>query len=286
MKSVIKGLVGKTAGSGAFKPVYNLAGSVGQVLADVSDYAQRQRAMGLSDDVKQHLIATRFGDLRVKHGLFKGLAYPRPIATGSAFMAKVLGSYEMELAGAFEDMLKRGHTAFVDIGCAEGYYAVGCAMLMPGAKVYAFDTEEPAQALCRDMAAANNVSDRVEVSGFCDSDTLKTLDLGARSLILSDCEGYESELFTPALIKSLAQHDFIIECHDFMDPSISAMMKEAFAETHDVEMVQSVDDFWKARTLDYPELDGLDPLIRRFVVAENRPCTMEWLVAKSRQPLA
>ncbi|MFQ3224326.1 MAG: hypothetical protein ACI8Z5_000574 [Lentimonas sp.] len=65
------------------------------------------------------------------------------------------------------------------------------------------------------MAKLNNVT--IETEGFCTDQTIETLKLGDKSLIISDCEGYESTLFTPALCTYLKGHDLLIECHDFID---------------------------------------------------------------------
>ena len=70
------------------------------------------------------------------------------------------------------------------------------AMLLPDVTVHAFDTSPIARRRCRAMAESNGVADRVRIDAFCDPDRLCALPLGSRALIMSDCEGYEKELFT------------------------------------------------------------------------------------------
>ena len=65
----------------------------------------------------------------VSDGPFKGLKYPEYISCGSAIYSKLLGTYEAELHDFIYSILRQDLEILVDIGCAEGYYAVGFAIL-------------------------------------------------------------------------------------------------------------------------------------------------------------
>ena len=106
------------------------------------------------------------------------------------------------------------YAAVLDIGCAEGYYAAGCARLWPVSEVYAYDIDPTALRLCAALADANGVAKRVHVRGACTPETLISFDFPqGRSLIISDCEGYEAALFTPSTLPYLAGCDLLIEVH-------------------------------------------------------------------------
>jgi methylase of polypeptide subunit release factors len=83
----------------------------------------------------------------------------------------------------------------IDIGCAEGYYAVGLALRIPSAYVIAFDTNREATDLCRLMADLKRLSHRLITAGWCDEHVLALLTSGGRSLIVCDTEGYEKHFF-------------------------------------------------------------------------------------------
>ena len=217
-------------------------------------------------------------DQTVLHGPFKGLRYKKIKAIGSALVPKILGSYERELHPFLERVATDAYTDIVNVGCAEGYYAVGMALRFPGAKVYAFDIQEEARRLCGEMAALNGVSERVILKEACDPAALIGLPYEGRALIVSDCEGYEKELFTKEVAQAMAQHDFIVETHDFWKIEISPTIKAAFADTHDIEVVSSLDDIVKAQTYDYPELAQYDLLRRKMLVREGRPAIQDWLL--------
>ena len=132
------------------------------------------------DRVMQEAIKATFPDLVVRHGVFKGMRYPEARSSGSALYPKLLGSYERELEPILETICQRPYGQVVDVGCAEGYYAVGLAMRMPSARVYAYDTNAEAIRLCRQLAQANNVENRVITGAFCDRETLRSIPFTGR----------------------------------------------------------------------------------------------------------
>lgn len=244
------------------------------------DYARSERAKQEAVTRDALIEAARIAispDLTVRNGPFRGMRYPERASVGSALVPKLLGSYERELQPVLEDILAREHSEIVDIGCAEGYYAVGLALRLPAARVFAYDTNAKAIALCRKMAELNGVTDRLVTGSFCDPGTLRSLPLTGRAIVVSDCEGYERELFTDAVVAFLAQHDVLIEVHDFLDMEISSLLRERFRATHSITAVQSVDDILKVSSYDYAELRDYDRATRRILLAEKRPAIMEWL---------
>ena len=73
----------------------------------------------------------------VQAGPFKGMRYPQFKAKGSTMLGKLLGTYEGELADLITSLVKQPYDAVVDVGCAEGYYAVGLALKISTAKIFA-----------------------------------------------------------------------------------------------------------------------------------------------------
>lgn len=224
-----------------------------------------------------------FSDLTVVGGPFKGMRYPSWQSVGSAILPKLLGSYESELHPVLDEMLNRRYTTVVDIGCGEGYYAVGIALRLPEIQMYAFDIDSRARQLCAKMAELNGVASRVHIRGLCDEETLRSLPFPGRTLIISDCEGYESSLFDTRMAEFLAKCDLVIETHDFLDIELSHKVREAFSNTHDIRSVESTHDIAKAHACDCRELLNYSLHEKRLILAEWRPAIMEWLVMTSRQ---
>jgi hypothetical protein len=196
----------------------------------------------------------------------------------------LLGSYESELGEILRKALETDYSEIVDIGCAEGYYAVGFGLCVPKAQIYAFDIDSEALRLCRTMATLNGISEeRLVLGAFCDPEALLSLPLTRRALIVCDCEGYEKQLFTPEAPERLRRHDLLIETHDFVDIEISTYLYDLFSPTHDVQVVQSIDDIQKAKTYEYDQIADCDLEQRLALLAEGRPTIMEWISIRSRQ---
>lgn len=218
----------------------------------------------------------QFPDQVVRNGIFKGLRYPGLRAYGSVLYPKLLGCYEIELEPLLRKILITPYSEIIDIGCAEGYYAVGLALCRPHATVYAFDAEEDARYLCREMAIANGVSKRVHIGGLFRAGTLSDIKLGSRSLIICDCEGCEKELFTTETIHLLKHTDLLIEVHEHLKPGTSELLQQVFRSTHDLSLIQGLDDAKRISLCRYPELEIYSSAIKEKLLTELRPVPMQW----------
>jgi ribosomal protein L11 methylase PrmA len=195
--------------------------------------------------------------------------------------SKVLGCYEINLHQVLLTAVGRKPSVVVNVGCAEGYYAVGLGRLLPEVTVHAFDIDERAQAACRKGAERNGVASRTNVAGLCDVGKLQEiLNPAGRKLIVMDCEGAEGELIDPVLVAGLASCDLIVETHDFVAPGITDSLKERLRDTHDIEQItQGGRDANSCPQMnDWPELE------RYLMLSESRPANMQWLACWSRQP--
>jgi predicted RNA methylase len=211
--------------------------------------------------------------------VFEGLRYSTAEAKTSAILPKLLGTYEAEVATVLASMLKqKRYRCCIDIGAAEGYYAIGIARLQPQCEVYAVDNDQSALDLCKENAIANGCLDRLHLQDHLSAEDLATFTLPDPSLIISDCEGFERHLFTEKVIQNLQNCDLIIEVHDFVDPTISNYLKGLFRSTHRLEVVTSIPDQAKAMTYDVPEIAKYDAATRAYLLSEFRPCLMDWFV--------
>lgn len=218
--------------------------------------------------ISQRFVA-RYG-ASVLAGPFAGLSYISR-SVGSSLTPKLLGCYEKELHEVLEYITNINYSEIVDIGCAEGYYAVGLAVRIPASIIYAFDIDLVAQQLCKELAQLNGVRERVIVRGNCRLETLQELPLD-KALIVCDCEGYELQVLQPDLAPILRYCDILVELHDFINPSISNTILNRFAQTHDIQLIKST----SRNPTVYPVLDFLSEEERRLAVAEFRPEKMQW----------
>ncbi|HKD09370.1 MAG TPA: hypothetical protein VKB79_25925 [Bryobacteraceae bacterium] len=278
MKNLLRRFVIRTAENPVAWRLYSGCGAASRYLTMVHATAKSAKAA----QQQKAIISEVFPDQRILNGPFTGMKYTPSRAVCSSIMPKLLGSYEAELHDALARLVNRQYSAIVDVGCAEGYYAVGLARLLPDIPVYAYDTDADARQMCLELADANGVAERIQLGGFCTAETLGSLPLGNRALIISDCEGYERLLFTPESLSALARHDLLIETHDFIHLGLGLELRRLLERTHQVSSIKSVDDVEKASTYRYEQIQHFDIETKYEILREYRPAIMEWLVAESR----
>lgn len=223
--------------------------------------------------------------ITVKSGPFSGLIYPDFSSTGSALCPKLLGTYEKELHTIIFNILNRQYKYVLDVGCAEGYYAVGLAQKLKNAEIYAYDINEYARKLCLNMSAANG--QKINIRDKCTDETLKkfSFDNSLRSLIICDCEGYERNLFTKSNINNLANVECLIEVHDWLqnETSTKNYLLNLFKETHNYKVIIGDDDFEKAYTYSVSEVNKLSIYEKFYAFAEERRRCGVWLYFEPKE---
>ncbi len=185
-------------------------------------------------ELVSNTISTRTGD-RILAGPFKGMHYGVRASEGSR-SARLLGVYEASLAPVIEAAVARDYPLVVDVGSAEGYYAVGLALRLPKARILARDDNPRAQVLCRALAELNGVADRVEVGGRMEHGDF-ALCRAQKTLVICDIEGAEEALLDPILSPGLQVADILVECHDAMQPGLTDLIAARFAATHHVTRI-------------------------------------------------
>ena len=195
---------------------------------------------------------------------------------GSAIYPKLIGTYECELNDTLETLCARQPSLIVDIGAAEGYYAVGLALRCPTAHVDAFELDPESRALLAELSRLNSVEARVNILGECTVESLARAVAGnPAGLLICDVEGAEARLLDHPLIDSLRQWSLVVEVHDFLAPNTGEILRARFAETHAITEIAA-----RARTVaDIPRglrHSFLDRWTLKFL-AEFRP-RMSWLI--------
>ncbi|BBK43608.1 hypothetical protein STVA_36280 [Allostella vacuolata] len=223
MKDLTDRVAGYLAGDLA-NPALDNRQRMGKALAMLSRWRQTM--------IRNHLLARYHGT--VLSGPFAGLTGLTEVMEG-CHVPKLLGSYERELHAVVERIIGTPYDVVVNVGCAEGYYAVGMARRMPAARFHAFDTNPGAQAACRRLIERNDLAGRIDVGG-----TLAGADFaryaGGRAIVVCDIEGAEKDLLDPVAHPALAAMDVLVECHDCFTPGLSEVIARRFRATHRIEL--------------------------------------------------
>jgi uncharacterized Rossmann fold enzyme len=126
-------------------------------------------------------------------------------------------------------------------------------------------------------AVANGCRDRIDIRGTCDAAVLaEAVAESVPDVVVSDVEGDEIDLFTPAVLAALAPAQLLIEAHG---DEIRAAMKARMVVTHDVTEFEP-----RPRTAaDWPfrRLYATGPY-KYYALQECRSKATPWLVGRPR----
>lgn len=208
----------------------------------------------------------------VQGGPFRGMRYINR-AHCSALAPKLTGTYEMELHEYLPRLFAGPPDVFVDVGAAEGYYAVGALFAGWCEQVIAFEADPAAYAACRELMTLNKIGpEKLDLRGACHPAALQDVLANAtRPALMMDVEGFEALLLDPLRGPALARCRILLEYHDFVLPGLSGELHRRMAPTHHVSPIaltprnatDLVTEDWLLRLL--------PSSIRRRALTEDRP---------------
>lgn len=223
-------------------------------------------------------ISQKHGN-NVLSGPFKGIKYASLTASGSCLCPKLIGSYEKEIHQFIEQLIKTNHNRIINIGCGEGFYAVGMAMRMPNSQIFAFDENERARKCCEGLAIANGVENRVAVGGKCCQNDLIEL-ISSPSIIICDCEGCEIHILKPDAMKTLQHCDILVELHqNNNDNNTVELITSRFKRTHKI----TLKEYGSRNLASYPNINFLHKKEQQFALDENRSRGMHWALLRVKR---
>jgi hypothetical protein len=198
-------------------------------------YAMKCSALGRLSGTAEEGLFARIGRPRaVLQGPFAGMEYGRH--RFGTWLPKLLGTYEMELRPAVEEICRLRPETIINIGAADGYYAVGLALRTPLARVVAFEACNLERGLLRRTAGWNRVGDRLIVRGLCTPENLReALQGSTRPVVICDCEGFEDDLLRPNAVPGLERATILVELHDHLRERVSERIRRRFEPTHCIE---------------------------------------------------
>ena len=209
---------------------------------------------------------------RVLSGPFEGMQFRYP----DQEYAMLLGTWELELTEIWERILANDYPLMVDVGAAEGYYAVGMNLCKPNTVVIAYEMDDHVRKKLKLMKELNQAS--LDIRRKCDLSDLENLGSQLEgAFILMDVEGFETVLLDPVEIPALKKSTILVELHEMYSADCTSTIENRFQDTHEIQLVKGV-----KRSLDHlpPQLG----LVRRFFsrkrwlsyMDEGRPSEMSW----------
>lgn len=211
---------------------------------------------------------------RVAAGPFAGMRYQPKVSEGCV-IPKMLGCYEQELHAELRRIGSASYDTVLNIGCAEGYYAVGLARLLPNARIEAWDIDPTSRERAAENARLNGVEDRVRFGEQVDSSAFESFASG-RVLLVCDIEGAELELLNPTKAPALSAFDMVVEMHPGPSRSVADFLGP-FSATHECQVLH----FEGRDPREFPLLKSLSPLDQTLALTERTEAT-PWAIMRSR----
>jgi hypothetical protein len=236
-------------------------------------------------------LAARLVRIAARHevvaGPFRGMKIQLSPLSSRHLLGYILGSQELELREVIGRIIERGYGTIINVGAADGYYAVGLALRSPSTRVEAFEALGEFHPLIEGSARLNGVSARIALRGMCNADVLRQSLESATppALVVMDIEGGEIDLLDPQSISQLRHTDILVETHDAFVAQATDTLVDRFWQTHHVECYTA-----QARILpDFPA-DFL-PAFRRWfprlavdLMDERRTGVQRWLFLAAKRP--
>ena len=163
-------------------------------------------------------IKSNYGD-SIAFGPFKGMVYVQNSWGRYDLPSKVLGVYEYEVMKKLEKLFCDNiNSDFIDIGAADGYYAVGFAYSGLARSVNAFEISSKRRKNLYFNAKNNNCNEKVNIHGKASLESLKKVlkKHDNNTIILIDIEGMEYDLLSEEMLRLIKNCHIIVELHPFL----------------------------------------------------------------------
>ncbi|HGO6074593.1 TPA: hypothetical protein ACK3Q6_004444 [Burkholderia cepacia] len=199
---------------------------------------------------------------------------------------KLLGFYEQEVCGLLAHIAST-RDVFVDLGGADGYYAVGLIAQNFYRESHCFELEEQSRANIAHNATINGVSDRVHVYGaatpaFATELASRGVDF-SRAAVLIDIEGGEFDVLTDECLHQLRHAHVIVEIHDFMRSDGKDRLPELLDRVRPIFNVHALRTGARDPS-QIPELaQGWTDTDRWLLCSESRATLMTWLYLQPKE---
>jgi len=214
----------------------------------------------------------------VQYGPFKGLRLIEDPWWGHLDLgSQCLGLYEKEILNFIENIQPGQFSTFLDIGAADGYYAVGILFSGKIKQSICFERTDKGRKAIQKNWIANGSKGRLRVEGIANRTTLSSLtdyDL-EKALILIDIEGDEFELLDYDVLYMLRRSTILLEIHNWV-VGFEEKYKKLLSNLDrlfSIEIIERVD----RQVEKFNELRDFTDDNRLLLVSERRPCLMRFL---------
>lgn len=193
-------------------------------------------------------------------------------------ITQTLGCYEEHVLKKLCDFATQGATKFIDIGAADGYFAVGMSFSRIYPEVVAFEIAVEGQKRILENAIANNCAAKLSVFGEANIESIIRETKNAKTAtVLIDIEGAEYDFLSDEILKTLSKSNVICELHPWVVEDGYSAQKYLINRAEKVFNIELI----KRETYNpnsFSEFYDLSDEERLIAVGEGRGKNMQWLV--------
>ena len=230
---------------------------------------------------RQERISLEVFDLlggTVKYGPFTGLKLDKNTWWGKLDLgSQCLGLYEKEILDQIDLIDPNKYKTFIDIGAADGYYAVGMLTSKRAKKTICFEQEKKGRETILSKWENNGSTGELIIFGEANTKSLSDINPNdlKNSIALIDIEGGEFDFLNFDTLKVLSSCLIFIEIHNWVDnfpKKYASFLKDA-SKFFNIEIINHTD----RRTIHLQELRDFTDDNRLLLTSERRPCLMRFL---------
>ncbi len=238
-----------------------------------------RRVVGLYRRRLSRKIFTQLGGV-VRYGPFAGLRWLNNPKWGQSEQGvMMLGLYEQEVLTALTGAPDR-YRVFVDVGAADGYYAVGLLHSGKVERSVAFEAIPECREAIKLLAAENGVAEKISVFGIASEHFANELAeqgiISSETMFLIDIEGAEFKVLSKEVFGFLKDSLIVVETHAHIYPDPQGELDrliERASETHTVtSWLPGARNPWTIK-----ELDKFTEIDRWILCSEGRVEVQQWL---------
>ena len=222
-------------------------------------------------------LFTQF-DGEVKYGPFQGLQLQKKPWWGTSDLGSMcLGLYEKEILDFLFSNDLGDRDTFIDIGAADGYYAVGMLHSQRVKKAVCFELSQEGQDTILENWKKNHSPGLIEIYGdiFLNfEEAIKNIDM-SKVITLIDIEGAEFDFLNDTTLAALTDSIVVIEIHNWVEQFVEkySQFLRLASKYFKVEFVERVE----RPTVHFEELRSFTDDNRLLLTSEARPCLMRFI---------
>ena len=217
---------------------------------------------------------------KVLYGHFKGMKLVSTSWSARDVGSIILGEYERNVLDCIVTSPEK-FSVFVDVGAADGIYAVGLAVNGRFKSIFCFESSEASQTSIQLNANANQVESSITILGTAELNFLTVLSVDhevdlSKAIFLIDIEGGEYDLLSQDNLIMLKHSMVMVEIHDVVE-DFRAKYESLLARASNYFTLTTISNFAKSN-LDFAELSTWPDEDRQIIFSEGRRNQMSWLV--------